>query len=110
MELIDVEVQQIEFRGAPVHPVEHPHVMGDRVAHAGIEPQRARHAGNESSGGQRILAGEQRDVMAEANQLLGQIGNNPLRTAIESWRDALHQRRDLCDFHANLSSWNAQHR
>ena len=40
MKLVDVEVQDVEVVGALPHAVEHQHVIGNRIAHAGVEPQR----------------------------------------------------------------------
>src|ERR1700736_6518609 len=40
VKLVDVKMQNIEFVGRLAHPVEHQHVIRNRVAHIGIEPQR----------------------------------------------------------------------
>jgi hypothetical protein len=36
--------------------------------------------------------------MAEANQLFGQVGDDPLGTTVKSWGDTFHQGRNLSDF------------
>jgi hypothetical protein len=36
--------------------------------------------------------------MAEANQLFGQIGDDPLGATVQSWGDAFHQGRNLGNF------------
>ena len=104
MELVDMEVQDVEVVGALAHAVQHQHVIGDRIADAGVEPQRRGHAGHQIGRRDRIAAREQRHVMAERHQFFGQVGNDPLGAAIKPWGNALHQRRDLRDFHNCLSS------
>ena len=99
MKLVDMEVQDVEVVGALAHAIEHQHVIGDRIADAGVEPERLGHAGHEIGRGDRIAAGKQRDVMAERHQFLGEIGDDPLGAAIKPWRNAFHQRRDLRNFH-----------
>ena len=37
----------------------------------------------------RVAAGEQRDLVAQPHQLLGQVGDDPLRAAVQLGRDAL---------------------
>ena len=66
MELIDMEMQDVEVVGALADAIEHQHVIGDRIADAGVEPQRLGHAGHEIGRRDRIAAREQRHVMAEA--------------------------------------------
>ena len=39
MKLIDVEMQKVEFFRAFTYPVEHQHVIGDRVADIAVEAQ-----------------------------------------------------------------------
>ncbi len=97
MELIDMEMQDVEIAGLLAHAVEHQHVVGDRIADAGVEPQRLGHAGDEVGGGDRIAAREQCDLMAEVHQLFSQVGDDPLGAAIKPWRDAFHQGRNLRD-------------
>ena len=45
----------------------------------------------------RVAAREERHIVALPNQLLGQIGDHALGAAVQLWRDALEERRDLCD-------------
>jgi hypothetical protein len=44
VELVYMEVQNVEVVGALPHAIEHEHVVSDRVAYAGVEPQRRGHA------------------------------------------------------------------
>ena len=99
LKLVDMEVQDVEVIGALAHAIEHQHVIGDRIDDAGVEPQRLGHAGHEIGRRDRIAAGKQRDVVAQRNELFGQIGDDPFGAAIKPWRHALDQRRDLRDFH-----------
>ena len=93
-----MEMQDVEVVGALAHAIEHQHVIGDRIADAGVEPERLGHAGHEIGGGDRIAAREQRDIMAEGHQFFGQVGDDPLGAAVKPWRDAFHQGRNLRDF------------
>ena len=83
MELIDMEVQDVEVVGALAHAIEHQHVIGNRIADAGVEPQRLGHAGHQIGRGDQIAARKQRHVMAERNQFFGQVGDDPLGAAVK---------------------------
>ena len=78
MELVDVEMQDVEFIRLLAHPVEHQHVVGNRVADIGVEPQRHRYARHQFGAGDRIAAGEQRHIVTQPDQLVGEIGDNSL--------------------------------
>ena len=47
MELIDVEMQNVKLVGSLADAIEHQHVIRDRIAHAGVETESLRYAGNE---------------------------------------------------------------
>ena len=91
MELIDMEMQDVEILGPPAHAIKHQHVIGNWIAHAGVEPQRRGYAGHEIGCRDRIAARKQRHVMAEADQFFGQVGDDPLGAAVKSWGNAFHQ-------------------
>ena len=99
LELVDMEVQDVEFIGALAHAIEHQHVVGNWIADAVFEPQRFGYARHKIGGRDRIAAGKEGDLMAERHQLLGQVGDDPLGAAIEARGNAFDQRRDLRDFH-----------
>ena len=40
--------------------------------------------------------------MAKPDEFFGQVGNDPLSAAIETGRNALNERSDLCDLHDDL--------
>jgi len=73
MKLIDVEVQNVEFVGELSHPVEHQHVIGDRVTHVGVETQRHRDARHQTRAGNGVSARKKRHLMARSDQLIGEI-------------------------------------
>ena len=70
MKLIDMEVQKVELAGPLADAVEHQHIIGDRIAHVGVEPQRLRDAGREGSRRNGVAARKQRDIVAECHQFL----------------------------------------
>ena len=99
MKLIDVEVKKVEVLSCRPHTVEHEHVIGNDVANAGVEPQRLGGAAHQIGVGDRVAAGKQRHLVPLLNQLVSQIGDDPLGTAIKSWRNTLHQRSNLRNSH-----------
>src|SRR5207244_954850 len=62
-----------------------------------VQAQRLPGAGNEARLGHRVAAREQGDLVALPDQLLGEIGDDPLRAAVELGRHALIERCDLRD-------------
>jgi hypothetical protein len=46
-----------------------------------------------------FTAGEQRDVVPLLDELLGQIGDDPFRAAVQPGRHAFDERCDLGNFH-----------
>ena len=56
-------------------------------------------AGDQLGRGPRVAAGEQRDLVALANQLLGQVRDDALGAAVARRRHALDERRHLRDAH-----------
>ncbi len=93
-----MEVQDVEVVDPLADAIKHQHVVGDRIADAGVEPECLGYAGYEISCGDRIATRKQGYIMAEANQLFSQIGDDPLGAPVQSWGDAFHQRRNLSDF------------
>src|SRR5262249_12283279 len=104
MKLIDVEVQNVEFFGVLPHAVEHQHVIRNWVTNIGVQPQRHRYARHQMGAGNGVSAGEKRHLVAQADQLISEIGDDSLAATIKPWRHALHERRDLRDFHIFLST------
>src|SRR6266480_1626398 len=60
--------------------------------------------------GDGISARKECYVMAHSDQLVGKIGGDSLASPIKPRRHALHERRDLRDFHIFLSTRNGSDR
>src|ERR1700676_2557343 len=103
MELIDVEMQNVEFVGKPSYFVKHQHVIGERIPDVGGEAQSRRGAIHQRGSRDGIPAREQRHVVTQSSQLIRKIGYNSLSSAIEAGRYALHERSDLRNFHFLIS-------
>ena len=94
-----MEVDDVELVGRGGRPASS---MGDVVRRASRSQSGSRRsergqAATSSAPGLRVAAGEQRDLVAVAHQLLGQIGDDPLGTPVELRRHALIQGSDLGD-------------
>ena len=59
MKLVDVEMQNVEFFRELTHPVEHQHVIGDRVTDISVEAQCCGRAAHELGSGDGVRACEQ---------------------------------------------------
>ena len=103
VKLVDVEMQDIEFVGHLAHAVEHQHVVRNRIPYIRVQSQCHRHAAHQLGAGNRIAAGKQGHVVTLPNQFVGEIGHDSLATTIQPRWHALHERRDLRNFHVFLS-------
>src|SRR5690606_8592790 len=83
---------------------EHDHVVGQGIADLGIEPERLLAARHQLRGRQRVAAREQGDLVTLPDQLLGQIGDDSLRAAVEAGWNAFDQGCDLRDSHLLVPS------
>ena len=99
-----MEVDHVELVRPLAQVVEHREVARDVVADAG-EAQALRRAGHELGRGLRIAAGEQRDVVTLADQLLGQPRDDALGPAVEARRNGLGEGSDLGNAHDG-ASWD----
>ena len=72
---------------------------------AGIEPDRLIAHRHQLGLGLRVGAGEQGHLVAQVDQRVGQVGDDPLGAAIESRRHGFVQRRDLGDPHSSGPNW-----
>src|SRR5580704_1425110 len=102
VEEIDVKMKDIKLLRALAYLIDHQREMRNDIAHGRIEAQRARTTGSQLSAGDRVCARKERHIVAKPDKFFGQVGNNPLSAAIETWRNALNERSDLCDFHNDL--------
>ena len=63
MELIDMEVENVEFFGAVADAIEHQHVIGDGIANILVETEGPRGAGDQIGTRYGVAACEQRYVV-----------------------------------------------
>jgi hypothetical protein len=113
LQKVGMEVQDVEgVRQAP-DVVEHHGMIGQVAAHVALAAQRSCAARHKLGGGLRIGAGEQRDLVTLADQLLGEIGHDPFRATVEARRHAFDEGRYLGNFHekvVRLVQWRNHHR
>src|ERR1700722_11826633 len=102
VEEIDGKMKNVELLRELAHLINHQREMRNDIAHGRIEAQRARTTGSQLSGGDRVRARKERHIVAKPDEFFGQVGNDPLSAAIETRRNALNERSDLCDFHNDL--------
>src|ERR1700722_1280092 len=81
-----------------------PDMVRQRLATIRITPESALASGNESRRGFGVAASEQGDVVAQAHQLFSQVGNDALGPAVQFRRNALIERRYLCNTHNRSNS------
>ena len=98
LEQVDVEVEDVELRGPSADLAQHDEMARGMVADAG-EAQPLRDAGDELGRRPRIAAGEQRHLVAEADEFFREPGDDPLGAAIEPRRYGFAQGSDLGDAH-----------
>jgi hypothetical protein len=73
VEVVDVEVDHVERRGLLVDLLEHQHVVGELIDAARVKPQRAWTRRHEPRARHGIAAREERDVVTQSDELLGQV-------------------------------------
>jgi hypothetical protein len=95
--VVQVKMHEIEIGRAPMHALEHHYVQGVRVAHRFIVAYRPRPRSVELRLGARVAACEQRHLVTERNQFVGEPVDDALRAAIELRRNRLGERSDLGD-------------
>ena len=94
-----MKVENVELIGSPAYPVEHPQVIDERVLDLAVEPQGVIATRFQHRGRLRIAAREQRHLVSVPNQLVGDVGDDPLGATVEPRRTAFVERRNLRDFH-----------
>jgi hypothetical protein len=102
MEQIDVKMENVELIRTLADLINHQHEVRNGVVHCGIEAQRARATGSQFGAGDGIAARKACHIVAKPDKCFGQVGSDPLSTAIETRRHALNEGSDLCDFHDDL--------
>ena len=100
MDQVDVEMQDVELVAPLVQLVQH-RQMGREIGleRAGIEPDRLIAHRHERGPGPRLGTRKQRHLVAELDQGVGEVGDDPFGAAVEAGRDGLVERRDLGDLH-----------
>ena len=96
---IDVGVDHVEVARALGNGFYQQRTGGVRVRAPPAQAQCARPHRAQLSFRLRISAREQGDVVSEADQLVHQPGDHPLRAPIKLWRNALGQRGELGNPH-----------
>src|SRR4030095_10435550 len=99
MKLVDMKMQNVECFRELAYPVEHQHVIGGRVADIAVEAQSHRCAAHELCSADGVRAREQGHLVTQSDQFIRKISDNSLCPAIKPRRHALHERRDLRNFH-----------
>ncbi len=106
-EVVAVVVDDVELVGALVDHVQLNQGGGDGVLERVFEAQGALGAGDEGGGGAGVAAGEEGDIVAAADELLGEGGDDALGAAVEQGRHRLDQGGDHRDLHG-MSSFPGQ--
>src|ERR1700680_1315997 len=103
MDQIDVKMENVEFLRVLPYLIDHQHEVWNAVAHGRIKAERTSTTGNQLGAGDRIPTCKERRPVAEPNKFFGQIGSDPLGAAVETRRNALNERSDLCNFHNDIT-------
>jgi hypothetical protein len=100
MQIVAVEVDKVEAGDILEDQLHEPDMVGERFLAVRVSPQGSRAGRDELRPGLGIAAGEERDLVAQANKFLYQVGNNALRAAIQFRGNAFGEGGDLCNSHA----------
>jgi hypothetical protein len=104
MEQIYVKMKNVKLLRALTHLINHQHKVGYDIAHGRIKAQGASTTRGQLGAGDRVSTCKERHIVAKADKVFGQIGNDPFSAAIEPRRNALNKWGDLCDLHDVLKS------
>jgi hypothetical protein len=107
-----MEVDDVEVVRLPQNRFQGQDLVRHRILAARIEAQSLAADRDQAGAGVRITAREQRHVVSELDQMLGQVRHDPFSTAIEARRHGLLQWSNLRDTHgpASLVKWRAGER
>jgi hypothetical protein len=92
-------MENIEAVSVAENQLHEPDVMGKRLAAVWITPERLRATCHEPCARLRIAARIERHLVPLADQLFGQVRNNPLGTSVKERRNAFIERSNLRDAH-----------
>lgn len=82
MDVVEVEVDDVESVGFASDQLHEPDVVWERLPTTGLLPESPGAARDQTGRRPRVTAGEQGDLMALADQLLGQVRDDTLRPAV----------------------------
>src|SRR5271155_2876303 len=99
MNVVDMRVNQVEVRRLAEYVLHHQDVMRQRIFTLWIEPQGGGTSRHQTRCGDGITAGEQSDIMPQANELFGEPGHNSFSATVQTGWNALVKRRYLCNSH-----------
>src|SRR5262245_20648896 len=99
LQIVAVEMDDVEAGYVLEDQFYQTHVMRSRLMAFAVAPQGLRTGLDQPRIRLRVAAGEQRDLMPQPDQFLGQIGDDPLRPPIQLRGDAFVKRGDLRDSH-----------
>ena len=102
MNVVEMKMDHVESIGLARDELDEPDVVRQRIPAVRLVPERPSAAGDQPGRGFGVSAGEQGHVMALPDQFLGQVGNNPLRSAVELRRNAFEERGNLCNPHGSV--------
>jgi len=88
----------------PVHQLELVRLRRERILERRVEPERARRARDQLGRGFRVAAREERHIVPQPDELLGEIRDDPFRAAVKLGRHAFGERCNLRDLHRTPSS------
>ena len=109
MHQVDVEMQDVKLSAPLAQLVQH-REMGREIGleRGGIEPDGLVTYWHERGSGARLGTGKQRHVVAEFDQGVGEMGNNPFRTAVKTGWDSLIEGCNLGNLHkAPSMAWTS---
>ena len=78
-----MKMNDVELGEAPSHPVQHRHIVDERVLACLVESQRLFAGRLEQRRGLRIAARKKSDLVTEPEQFLGQIMDDAFGAAVE---------------------------
>ena len=99
MQIVNVEMDQIEVVLLVEHALDQKHMMRQRVDTTWSQSKRLLTYGHQMGLGERVAAGKKSHIMSLPYEFFGEIGNYPFGSAIEFWRNAFVEWRNLGNSH-----------
>ena len=105
MQVINVEVYDIKVFSLVERVLYQKHMMGEGVDTGLSQSKRSLAYRHQTGFRERVAAGEKRNLMSLPYELFGETGNYSFGPAIEFWRNALIEWRDLGNSHGRQASF-----